>query len=94
MKVRMTNYDCIFLDRDGTLNHDPGYINHIDNFKLFDFTVSALRKLSELGNQFCIVTNQSGVSRGIIKLEDLDVIHNYNNFRIFVLKIVSVATIR
>jgi len=75
----MKNYDCIFLDRDGTLNHDPGYINHINNFELFDFTVSVLQKLSELGNQFCIVTNQSGVSRGIIKLEDLDVIHNYIN---------------
>ena len=72
----MKNYDCIFLDRDGTINPDPGYISSIDDFEFFDFTLSALRKIANLGNRFCIITNQSGISRGLIKQEDLNTIHN------------------
>ena len=73
----MKNYNCIFLDRDGTLNPDPGYISSINDFMFFDFTLSALSKLTSCGNQFCIVTNQSGISRGLIKAEDLEVINSY-----------------
>ncbi len=77
----MKKYDTIFLDRDGTLNRDPGYINHLKDFSFFDFTFQALRKLSD--NRFCIVTNQSGVSRGIIALPALENIHQYvrNSFK-------------
>ena len=53
----MKKYDTIFLDRDGTLNPDPGYINVLDQFVFYDFTLQALKKLSEDGNRFCIVTN-------------------------------------
>ena len=73
----MKTYDCIFLDRDGTLNPDPGYINKIENFAFYDFTIESLKKISEAGNRFCIVTNQSGISRGIIKEDDLEEIHDF-----------------
>ena len=72
----MKKYDCIFLDRDGTINFDPGYISTIEDFRLYDFTIPALKKLARLGNKFCIITNQSGVSRGLIKKENLFLIHN------------------
>ena len=72
----MKKYDCIFLDRDGTINFDSGYISTIEEFKLYDFTIPALKELARLGNKFCIITNQSGVSRGLIKKEDLLLIHN------------------
>ena len=79
----MKNYDCIFLDRDGTINSDPnGYISSLQNFNLYDFTIPALKRLSELGNKFCIITNQSGISRGLIKEENLNFIHDYI-YRIF-----------
>ena len=71
----MKNYDCIFLDRDGTINPDPGYISSIDNFKFFDFTLSALKKIAKLENQFCIITKQSGISRGLKKQEDIETSH-------------------
>ena len=71
------SYDCIFLDRDGTLNPDPGYISKLDNFKLFEFTIPALKELSMHGNRFCITTNQSGVARGLIHQKDLNAIHNF-----------------
>ena len=37
----MKKYDTIFLDRDGTINFDPGYINSLDDFKFYDFTFEA-----------------------------------------------------
>ena len=61
-------YDCIFLDRDGTINIDPGYISDVKNFKFYDYTFDALQVLNKLSNKFIIITNQSGVSRGIIKI--------------------------
>jgi D,D-heptose 1,7-bisphosphate phosphatase len=70
-------YDTIFLDRDGTLNPDPGYIRSLDQFTFFDFTLPALELLAEQGNRFCIVTNQSGVGRGLIHERDLAEIHDY-----------------
>ncbi len=73
----MKKYDTIFLDRDGTLNPDPGYINDLNHFKFFPFTLDALKKLSKVCNRFCIVTNQSGIGRGLIKQEKLDEIHDY-----------------
>ncbi len=73
----MNNYNCIFLDRDGTLNPDSGYISSINNFSFFDFTISSLKKIADNGNRFCIVTNQSGVSRGLIQKQDLLEIHDY-----------------
>ena len=42
----MKTYDCIFLDRDGTINSDPWYIKTIDEFKLYSYTIDALRKLN------------------------------------------------
>ena len=74
---RMNKYDTIFLDRDGTLNPDSGYINSLDQFRFYDFTIPALKKMSEYCAGFCIITNQSGVSRGLINPLDLDKIHDY-----------------
>ena len=73
----MKKYDCIFLDRDGTINFNSGYISTIKDFKLYEFTIPALKRLARLGNKFCIITNQSGVNRGLIKKEDLLLIHNF-----------------
>ncbi len=73
----MIKYDTIFLDRDGTLNFDPGYISSLDQFEFYDFSIPALKFLSDHGNRFCMVTNQSGVSRGLIVETDLNKIHDY-----------------
>ena len=73
----MINYDCIFLDRDGTLNPDSGYINSLKDYKFYDFTIPALRLMSKQINQFCIVTNQSGVGRGLVSIGNLKSINNF-----------------
>ena len=76
----MKIYDCIFLDRDGTINSDPnGYISSLQNYNLFDFTIPALKRLSELGYKFCIITNQSGISRGFYSHEDVEKLHLWIN---------------
>ena len=73
----MKKYDTIFLDRDGTLNSDPGYINSLDQFEFYDFTMLALKEMSKFCSRFCIITNQSGLARGKIKLDELSEIHNF-----------------
>jgi len=73
----MKKYDTIFLDRDGTINFDPGFIQNVDQFKFYDFTIPALKILSDNGNQFCIISNQSGVGRGLIDINDLKQINSY-----------------
>ncbi|MEE8437415.1 MAG: HAD-IIIA family hydrolase [Candidatus Neomarinimicrobiota bacterium] len=73
----MIKYDTIFLDRDGTLNFDPGYINSINQYNFFEFTISALQALAQNGNRFCIITNQSGLGRGLIVIDKLEEIHKF-----------------
>ena len=73
----MKKFDCIFLDRDGTLNPDPGYINNILDYNFYDFTIPALKMMTKNYNRFCIVTNQSGVTRGLIRINSL---HSINEF--------------
>ncbi len=73
----MKKYDTIFLDRDGTINPDPGYIRSLDQFEFYPNTIPALNHLLCVGNQFCIITNQSGIGRGLIQEDDLKKIHDY-----------------
>jgi len=65
----------VFLDRDGTLNPDPGYIRSPDQFDLFPGVAQALAKLVRAGARLIVVTNQSGVARGLFSLGDLEGIH-------------------
>jgi heptosyltransferase-2 len=65
----------IFLDRDGTLNPDPGYIKSPDQFELFPGVAEALASLTRAGARLIVVTNQSGVARGLLSYDDLNAIH-------------------
>tara|TARA_Y100000591_G_scaffold242_1_gene274 strand:+ start:184 stop:729 length:546 start_codon:yes stop_codon:yes gene_type:complete len=73
----INKYECIFLDRDGTINPDPGYISSVRDLKFYDYTFKALKLLKPLTKGFIIITNQSGVSRGIIKEEKLIEINSF-----------------
>ncbi len=55
---------AIFLDRDGTICDEVGYLNHLRRFALFRNAPSAIRLLNEKEIPVIVVTNQSGVSRG------------------------------
>lgn len=65
----------IFLDRDGTLNPDPGYIRSPDQLELFPGVAQALAKLVRAGARLIVVTNQSGVARGLFSIGELEAVH-------------------
>jgi len=77
---RLTPYGAldgvtVFLDRDGTLNYDPGYLKIAADLKLLAGVGPALARLKRAGAKLVVVTNQSGVGRGIFTLKDLEAIH-------------------
>jgi len=67
---------AIFLDRDDTLIEDVGYINHPDQVKLLDGVAEALIEFGAMGYMLIVVSNQSGVARGIVTEQILGEIHD------------------
>jgi D-glycero-D-manno-heptose 1,7-bisphosphate phosphatase len=55
---------AVFLDRDGTIAEEVGYLNHASRFRMFPFAAAAIRRLNSAGLPVIVVTNQSGVGRG------------------------------
>jgi D-glycero-D-manno-heptose 1,7-bisphosphate phosphatase len=55
---------AVFLDRDGTISEEVGYINHFDRFRLYPCAVEAIKKLNDAGWLAILATNQSGIARG------------------------------
>src|SRR5215813_6021018 len=55
---------AVFMDRDGTLSEEVGYINHVSRFRLFPYSAQAVKILNENGWLAIGVTNQAGVARG------------------------------
>jgi D-glycero-D-manno-heptose 1,7-bisphosphate phosphatase len=60
----MNKTPAIFLDRDGTLSHEVGYVNHPSRFRLYPWSVDAVRAVNHAGWLAVLVTNQAGVARG------------------------------
>ena len=55
---------AVFLDRDGTICEQAGYLNHVSRFRMFPFAAAALQRLNDAGFAVIVVSNQSGVARG------------------------------
>lgn len=66
---------AVFLDRDGTLNREVDYLSDPNDLELLPGAGEALRKLQDAGFMLAIVTNQSGIARGILDEEILSAIH-------------------
>ncbi|MCI5225443.1 MAG: HAD family hydrolase [Candidatus Electrothrix sp. AX2] len=66
---------AVFLDRDGTINEQMGYINHISRFILLPGAATAIRTLNEQNIPVVVVTNQSGLARGYFPPVLLDAVH-------------------
>ncbi|MCE2514551.1 MAG: HAD family hydrolase [Acidobacteria bacterium] len=62
---------AVFLDRDGTLNEDVGYLERIERLRLFPWGIDAIRLLRQAGYAVVVVTNQTGVGRGMLREEFL-----------------------
>ena len=66
---------AVFLDRDGTINEQMGYINHISRFQLLPKAAAAIRLLNDAKIPVIVVTNQSGLARGYFPKELLTEVH-------------------
>jgi D-glycero-D-manno-heptose 1,7-bisphosphate phosphatase len=71
------NHPAVFLDRDGTINEEMGYINHVSRFRPLPQIGSAIRRLNEAGFKVVIITNQSGAARGYFPATLLDEVHEH-----------------
>ena len=69
-------HKTIFLDRDGTLNVDVDYLSRIEDLEVFQFTREALEILKSAGFKLVVVTNQSGIARGLYDAKVLGEIHD------------------
>ena len=68
---------AVFIDRDGTINEQMGYINHLSRFNILPGVPEAIRLLNENDFLAIIVTNQSGIARGYFSPELVEEIHTY-----------------
>ena len=71
----MNKIPAIFLDRDGTINEEMGYINHPSRFKIFPFVAESIKIFKSLGFKIIVVTNQSGVAREYFSEEIVKEVH-------------------
>ncbi|OFZ20230.1 MAG: hypothetical protein A2Z20_00545 [Bdellovibrionales bacterium RBG_16_40_8] len=76
----MSTKKAIFFDRDGTLIVDKIYLNNPDEIEYLPGVFQALRDLRDAGYVFFVVTNQSGVPRGLVSVNNLVEIHNRIRF--------------
>jgi D-glycero-D-manno-heptose 1,7-bisphosphate phosphatase len=67
---------AVFLDRDGTIIEERGYLDRLDLLELYSFTVDAIRLLNRAGYATVVVTNQGGIGRGIIDEPFLQLVHS------------------
>lgn len=61
---------AVFLDRDGVINIDHGYVHLVDDFEYVDGVFEACRQIKNLGYKLVVVTNQSGIARGMYSEDD------------------------
>jgi len=66
---------AVFIDRDGTISEEVGYINHASRFRLFPYAASAIKHLNENGWLAIVITNQAGVARGYFSEDTIQTVH-------------------
>lgn len=68
---------AVFLDRDGTLVEEGGYLDRVDRLALFPWSIEAIRILNRAGFRVVVVTNQAGVARGIFPETVVHELHDH-----------------
>jgi D-glycero-D-manno-heptose 1,7-bisphosphate phosphatase len=66
---------AVFIDRDGTINEQMGYVNHVSRFRILPRVPQAIRMLNRHGFLVFVVSNQSGVARGYYPLDLVRTLH-------------------
>jgi D-glycero-D-manno-heptose 1,7-bisphosphate phosphatase len=76
MISQQTKRPALFMDRDGTVSEEVGYVNHPSRFRVFPYAAEAIRLLNENGWLAILVTNQAGVARGYFSEDVIVQVHN------------------
>jgi len=66
---------AVFIDRDGTINVNVGYLDNPDDFQMYPGVAEGIKLLQENGFKIIIITNHSGIARGYYTVETLKRIH-------------------
>ena len=67
----------VFLDRDGVINEEFGYLHKIKDFKFIDGVIDSCSYFLSLGYEIIVVTNQSGIGRGLYKEDDFHILNEW-----------------
>ena len=78
----MQEEKVVFLDRDGTINVEKGYLHRPEDLILLPGTAKAIARLNQHGYKTVVVTNQAGVARGYYTEEDVRILHESLNERL------------
>jgi D-glycero-D-manno-heptose 1,7-bisphosphate phosphatase len=73
---------AVFLDRDGTIIEEVGYLDRLDRVAFFPWTIDAVRGLNRAGLLVVVVTNQSGIARGFFSQRFVDDTHRHMTERL------------
>jgi D-glycero-D-manno-heptose 1,7-bisphosphate phosphatase len=68
---------AVFLDRDGTLIEESGYLDRLERLVFFPYSVDAVRVLNRAGFAVVVITNQAGIARGIVRESFVDEAHRH-----------------
>ena len=67
---------AVFIDRDGTISEEVGYVNHPSRFRVFPYSAEAIRILNNSGWLAIVITNQAGVARGYFSEDVIASVHD------------------
>ena len=73
----MAKIKAVFIDRDGTINVEKGYVYKIEDFELIPRSAESLKLLTEKGIKIYIITNQAGIAKGYYSEEDFHLVTDY-----------------
>jgi D-glycero-D-manno-heptose 1,7-bisphosphate phosphatase len=74
-KIQNPKSKAVFIDRDGTLIEEVNFLHRVEDLRYFPFTDEAIRLLKENGFKVVLVTNQSGIGRGIYTEDEMHSVH-------------------
>ena len=75
----MNIHKCAFLDRDGVINYDYGYVGQKNRVKFMPQVIQTIKKLNQRKFLVIVITNQSGVGRGFFTEKDVVAVNTYIN---------------
>lgn len=68
---------AVFLDRDGVINEEVGYLDHLDKLRIIPYAFEAIKLINESGMKAVVISNQSGIARGMMTEEFVQKTNHY-----------------